>query len=77
MPSLLLLDPADKPHMGTLNDWERRAWEDKFYFTGVFDGHPIFHGHRGHTSYLVKQDGVQIETRNSRYTLGRKREDDA
>jgi len=64
-----------KPLKGFLDNWKRVNYEGRYLFTGTFIGHPDFHGRSGHTSLVVHQDGVQVETLNSRYLLLRKHED--
>lgn len=59
-----------KPHKGRLELWRKVEWYDGYIFVGVFNGHPRFHGKRGHTSKVVGAVGSEIETMNSRYTLG-------
>ncbi len=36
---------------------------------GIFEDHPRFKGTFGWTSIVINQDGNEIETLNSRYTL--------
>src|SRR4051812_45481750 len=63
-----------KPHKGTLNGWFEQPCGDEYglgyLIRGRFMDHPDFAGQFGHTSYVVKRDSNEIETRNSRYTLG-------
>ena len=61
-----------KPHLGTLDDWWMADANHglDYIIRGKFVGHPQFDGLYGHTSYVVKREGNEIETRNSRYTLG-------
>lgn len=69
-----------KPFKGRIRNWDQihisKATDEHlgFYIIGVFDGHPAFDGHRGHTSMVVKEteleDGtIEIETLNSKYIL--------
>ncbi len=61
-----------KPHRGTISEWYPASCEDGlgYLIFGVSVDHPEFAGRDMHTSYIVKHDGNEIETRNSRYTLG-------
>ena len=65
-------DPqAPKPHLGKIEQWTKHhRGQCVSFITGVFIGHPDFHGTYGHTSMVIKYDGNEIETLNSRYTLG-------
>lgn len=68
-----------KPFMGSLRDWRivqacpANATHLGTYAIGEFDGHPRFHGRRGHTSMIVSKtdcdDFWEIETLNSCYHL--------
>ncbi len=60
----------EKPHKGTLSFWVKRGIGPLYFYEGIFDDHPSFKGTFGHTSLVVKQEGNEIETLNSRYTLG-------
>lgn len=68
-----------KPHKGSMEMWKRVDLKRNalnndnlgYYIVGVFKGHPDFHGQSGHTSMVTLQEGNEIETLNSRYTLGR------
>lgn len=62
-----------KPHYGKLDAWNKRKEGAIHFFTGMFVDHPRFAGKYGHTSYMVShdEDTGEIETRNSRYTLGK------
>lgn len=63
---------TDKPHKGRIEDWFEIAVSDKGnVIFGRAVGHPDFDGEDIRTSFVVKRDGDEIETRNSRYTLGR------
>jgi len=68
----------EKPHKGTINLWRKlptfRGIGLGYYVGGISDGHPDFNGGPIYTSYVVKNVGGEIETRNSRYTLGTKYE---
>jgi hypothetical protein len=70
-----------KPHKGTLTNAVRRYPSNPgkdnlgYFYTGGFVNHPRFAGTDGYTSMVVKEDGDEIETLNSRYTLVRKVED--
>lgn len=69
-PSLIPLR-GEKPHKGKIESWQRKECERGlgYYITGRFVDHPQFAGEWGHTSWVEKHDGQEIETRNSRYTL--------
>ena len=68
----------DKPHKGTLGQWKKvqvvppNEEHLGYYITGVFLGHPQFNLRHGYTSMIVKHDEAtgEVETLNSRYTLG-------
>ncbi len=77
-------DVTSKPHMGLVEDWWQEHFDNdevqKMYnekpglgyiIRGTCIRHPKF-GTSTHfnTSWVVKHDGNEIETRNSRYTLG-------
>lgn len=63
-----------KPHRGTINDWRKHPVVGEavqgYIILGEFVDHPRFMGKRGHTSLVLQHDGDEIETLNSRYTLG-------
>jgi len=62
----------DKPHKGTIRLWHKEECGSMglgYVICGLSDGHPDFDGYPMHTSYVVKHEGNEIETRNSRYTL--------
>jgi hypothetical protein len=64
-----------KPHKGILKNAVKHVITEPtkehlgYYFTGVFEGHPDFNGESGYISMVVKQEGNEVETLNSRYTL--------
>lgn len=61
----------DKPHRGRLEQWVKvHHGSCVFHCEGIFIGHPDFHGTYGWTSVVLKEDGNEIVTLNSRYTLG-------
>lgn len=60
-----------KPHKGTIDNWRIIPAGDRLIVAGKFVDHPQFAGMYGHTSWIVDVDGFEVETRNSRYTLGR------
>lgn len=69
---------STKPHFGTINNWSESHMTSRglgYIIMGESDGHPQFSGGPIYTSYVVKRDGDEIETRNSRYTLGTPREE--
>jgi hypothetical protein len=61
-----------KPHKGTIDNWYKLPVQGRTVIIGDFVDHPEFAGKQGHTSYIVKHDKEtgEVETRNSRYTLG-------
>ena len=59
-----------KPHKGTLNLWRKVTYSNGYNYEGIFEGHPEFNGSMGYTSLILKEEGKEIETLNSRYTLG-------
>lgn len=65
----------DKPHYGTINNWHERITEGGlgYIVIGLSDGHPQFDGGPIYTSSVIARAGNEIETRNSRYTLGQPR----
>jgi hypothetical protein len=60
-----------KPHKGKIHNWYR--WfigtEGDYVIAGLSEGHPSFAGYQLHTSKVVSENGREIETLNSRYTL--------
>lgn len=67
---------TDKPHKGTIENWF--VWQipeslDHLGYVIVGDSvdHPQFAGEVIRTSVVVGRIDNEIETRNSRYTLGR------
>jgi hypothetical protein len=65
---------TDKPHKGRILNARLMTLGDREFAVGQFLDHPEFAGMPGHTSYIVDSrvnaDGsIEIETRNSRYTL--------
>lgn len=60
---------TDKPHKGSITNWDKLPWYGSNIIVGEFVDHPEFAGKPGHTSPVVKHGGNEIETRNSRYTL--------
>lgn len=67
-----------KPHKGRLRFWRKKAaptwFTDRsdnlgYYICGTFVDHPTFKGKTGYTSLVVCQEGDEIETLNTRYTL--------
>jgi hypothetical protein len=64
-----------KPFMGNLQNWTFVKCDPQYglgyYVVAVFDGHPRFHGRKGHTSWVEKfyLETMTIETRNSTYQL--------
>jgi len=66
--------PNKKPHMGTINNWFKQECPSDLGLGYAIEGmsldHSYFAGGRMRTSYVVKHEGNEIETRNSCYTLG-------
>ncbi len=63
---------SNKPHKGGIKNWFKSECDSGlgYLIRGQFTDHPEFKGMPdGHTSYVVKRDGNEIETKNSRYTL--------
>lgn len=62
-----------KPHKGRLKDWRTVPWRGAIGLGYLIEGttmdHPVFKGRRICTSPVVKREGNEIETCNSRYTL--------
>ena len=71
-----------KPHHGKLEDCFRVYVPDQddnlgYYYRCHFVNHPYLRdepGTLGYTSMVVKEDGDEIETLNSRYTITSRRE---
>jgi len=63
----------EKEHKGIIEDWYEHPCSHglEYYICGTSMSHPKFSGGWFHTSWVVKKDGDEIETRNSRYTLGK------
>lgn len=72
---------TEKPHKGLIENWWKYdcGCGDKetglgYLIRGQFVNHPYFgNAPNSHTSYVVKHEGNEIETRNSRYALGKER----
>jgi hypothetical protein len=67
---------ADKPHAGRIENWKIYSDKDRDWIEGNVYGHPGFgEGEYFYTSSLVRYSpsNSEIETLNSRYTLGVKR----
>lgn len=67
---------TEKPHKGTIESWFKWPRPPSGYGLGyVIVGHSVCHPEFGggpiRTSLVVKHEGSEIETLNSRYTLGR------
>lgn len=62
---------SGKPHKGSIENWSKvqRGMGLGYYVWGTFLDHPDFGLKTTNTSYVVKHEGAEIETRNSRYTL--------
>ena len=66
-----------KQFMGDFKDWKLTRvpikGKDFYIIEGTFDGHPVFHGLKGHSSSIVnlsfEKDKIVAETRNSIYHL--------
>lgn len=64
-----------KPHRGRIEDWVQSKCIGGSIIVGTCVDHPQFGtSNTFHTSLLVSNDGHEIETLNSRYTLGTPRE---
>lgn len=61
-----------KEHKGTIDNWYKYPCKPGLGYVvcGYSVDHPEFAGDWMHTSWVVKREGNEIETRNSRYTLG-------
>jgi hypothetical protein len=70
----------EKPHKGTIENWFKLACKQGLGYAicGWAVGHPQFNGEGICTSYVVEHDEAtgEVETRNSRYTLGKPRKED-
>lgn len=73
------MNAKHKPLLGFIDEWHiAEAFQplvidgDKYwnYVIGRFRDHPTFAGRFGHTSAIIKRDGNNVETLNSRYILG-------
>ncbi len=60
-----------KPHRGMIVEWTKIPCSlgIGYYVNGISIDHPQFGGAVMRTSYVVSEEGNEIETRNSRYTL--------
>jgi hypothetical protein len=66
-----------KPFRGIILQGQRNVFRRGFYYTGILDGHPQFHGKKGkgHTSFVLWEQPhhpnqqFDIETLNARYTV--------
>jgi hypothetical protein len=61
---------AEKPHMGRIEQWLMLGQDAIAYVVGLAQDNPVREGHYIRTSAIVARDGAEIETMNSRYTLG-------
>lgn len=66
----------DKPFKGRLENVVKQRFPLSYapnslgyYYICTFLDHPQFAGRRGHTSYVVAEEGNMVETRNSRYEI--------
>jgi len=59
-----------KPHKGVIDDWMYVGNSKSKRILGDFCSHPEYAGRRVTTSRVVCIDGNEVETENSRYTLG-------
>ena len=61
-----------KPHRGIIENWCRASVPGGYVIVGKFLDHPYLgkHGGLSITSLIVHEDGAEVETQNSRYTLG-------
>jgi hypothetical protein len=61
---------SEKPHFGRIDQWQIVSYfGGKKLILGKFLDHPRLAGRSGHTSDIIKRNGNEVETRNSRYTL--------
>ena len=63
---------ADKPHRGTIKNWCRVGTSTGglgYYIQGTIAGHSTLPDGLINTWNVLKHEGNEIETRNSRYTL--------
>lgn len=74
---MAFLGLSKKPHKGTINNWRKipcingDTGQITFYVIGTVNRHPQFgYTYSFSTSWVVNQYGDEIETNNSRYTLG-------
>jgi hypothetical protein len=66
-----MLEP--KPYRGIIENWRRSPVDEGGYvIIGWFLNHPTLgkHGGESKTSLVVNENDSQVETLNSRYTLG-------
>jgi hypothetical protein len=62
----------EKPHKGRITSAYKYPLGSIYYtYRGQFLDHPQFAGCDGHTSVVLWEEGNEIETLNSRYTLVR------
>jgi hypothetical protein len=63
---------TEKPHRGTIENWRHVDLHEGYVIVGRFTDHPWLRKHGGEsmTSLVVSKNGNEIETLNSRYTLG-------
>ncbi len=63
----------EKPHKGRIRNYYKYEHPNAeglgYIYMCDWVDHPVFHGSKRHTSWIIKDDGKEIETRNSRYTL--------
>lgn len=58
-----------KPHKGCIANARRVDYADGYIYRCYFRDHPEFAGTFGHTSKVIKEEGAEIETLNTRYTI--------
>lgn len=61
---------SEKPHRGVISNWRLENLAGEQVAIGLLESHPEFKGRACHTSKIVERRGSEIETMNSRYTLG-------
>jgi len=68
------MSTEEKPHKGTIINWYKQEYSEDlglgYVIRGISLDHPDFGPGAMRTSWVVAHEGNEIETRNSRYTLG-------
>lgn len=70
-PYVAKVEVSLKPHLGKIEGWYKQNAKGGLGYTigGMSLGHPVYDKGPIRTSYVVKHEGDEIETNNSRYTL--------